>query len=166
MELNIYIFFVAALIPLAIGAVWYNPKVLGNAWMASTGLKEEDLEGGNMLKIFGLAYVLSVLVAFGLYGMVVHQQGFMSLMVSEPGFGEAGSEVQKGIDAFLANYGDKHRSFGHGLFHGILNVILFIIPVIGTVALFERRSFKYVAIHAGYWIISVGLMGGVIAQFV
>ncbi|HRN41812.1 MAG TPA: DUF1761 family protein [Vicingus sp.] len=31
--------------------------------------------------------------------------------------------------------------------------------------MFERKGFKYIAINSGYWIITLGLMGGVICQF-
>jgi hypothetical protein len=35
--------FVAALAGYALGAIWYLPKVLGNAWMAAVGKKPEEL---------------------------------------------------------------------------------------------------------------------------
>jgi len=31
--------------------------------------------------------------------------------------------------------------------------------------MFERRGFKYIAIHGGYWMLTLGLMGGIICQF-
>ena len=37
--------------------------------------------------------------------------------------------------------------------------------VIGINALFERKGFKYIAINAGYWILCLGLMGGVLCAF-
>jgi len=43
--------------------------------------------------------------------------------------------------------------------------ILFALPILATNAMFERKSFKYIAINAGYWIITIGLMGGVISQW-
>jgi hypothetical protein len=39
------------------------------------------------------------------------------------------------------------------------------LPVITVSALFEQRSWKYIAIHAGYWIVCLGLMGGLISAF-
>jgi hypothetical protein len=40
-----------------------------------------------------------------------------------------------------------------------------VLPLIGINSLFERKSFKYIFIHTGYWIISLALMGGVLCQF-
>ena len=68
MHFHYYIPFLAALIPMVIGFVWYNPKVFGNAWMTATGMTEEKAKGANMIMIFSLSYVFSVLVAFGLIG--------------------------------------------------------------------------------------------------
>ncbi len=163
--MNFYIFLIAAVIPLIVGAVWYNPKVLGNAWMKSTGLTEEQLQGANMLKIFGLTYVFSLLIALSLYGVVVHQSAIDSILLNEPGFGEAGSTLDVYYQDFMAKYGRNFRTFKHGAFHGVLFALMFAMPVIGINALFERKGFKYVAIHVGYWAISLALMGGLVCQF-
>ena len=71
MPTNWYMFFIAALIPLIIGAIYYNPKVAGRAWMKTNGLKDEDLEGANMLLIFGLTYLFSLMMAFILSRIVM-----------------------------------------------------------------------------------------------
>jgi hypothetical protein len=39
---------------------------------------------------------------------------------------------------------------------------LIALPVLATNALFEQKSFKYVAINAGYWIVTLALMAGII----
>ncbi len=54
----------------------------------------------------------------------------------------------------------------HGAFHGALVGGLFMaLPVLTTNALFEQKNFKYIAINAGYWIICLGLMGGIVAAW-
>ncbi|MEL6988082.1 MAG: DUF1761 domain-containing protein [Bacteroidota bacterium] len=37
--------------------------------------------------------------------------------------------------------------------------------MIGCISLFERRGWKYVLIHAGYWLLTLTLIGGVVCQF-
>jgi hypothetical protein len=39
------------------------------------------------------------------------------------------------------------------------------LPILATNALFERKGFKYIAINAAYWIITLAVMGGIICQF-
>ena len=155
--------FVTALIPLLVGAIWYNPKVLGTAWMKASGMTEEKMKGSNMLLIFGLTYLFGLFLAAILNSLVVHQNHIYSILANEPGFGNKDSEVGIFIADFMNKYGENFRTFKHGAFHGVLSGLLLALPIIGIIALFERRSFRYIAIHTGYWIITFTLMGGLIS---
>lgn len=64
----------AALSTLVIGFAWYNPKTFGNAWMESVGLTEENIKNSNMALIFGLAFVLAMVVAYKLSGGAYHHK--------------------------------------------------------------------------------------------
>ncbi|MCB0691572.1 MAG: DUF1761 domain-containing protein [Saprospiraceae bacterium] len=68
MEINWLSIIVAALIPLLVGFVWYNPKTFGTAWMKSAGMTEESMKGANMAVIFGSTFVLGLLLAMGIGG--------------------------------------------------------------------------------------------------
>lgn len=57
---------VAALSSFLIGGIWYSPILFAKPWMADNGLSKEDLEQGRPLKIFGGAFVLSLLIAINL----------------------------------------------------------------------------------------------------
>jgi len=60
---------VAALSAFMIGALWYGP-VFGKAWQSLSGLSEDDIQKGHPAKIYGGAFVLNLVVAFGI-GMVL-----------------------------------------------------------------------------------------------
>ena len=162
MPSNFYMLFVAALIPLIVGAVYYHPKVVGGAWMKSNGFTEESLQGANMAVIFGVSYLFSVLIAFTMMGVTIHQAGAFSMMMPE--VMESGSAVQQDFNTLMATYGGNFRSFGHGALHGIIITLFFVLPIVGINGLFERRGWKYIFIHTGYWAISLILMGGLICQ--
>ncbi len=162
MTFNWYIPFVAALIPMVIGFIWYNPKVFGTAWMKASGMTEEKAKGANMPLIFGLTYLLSLLMCFILMSNTIHQLHLFSLFADSPGMGEKGSETQMIFDGLMEKYGTNFRTFKHGAFHGVLVGLFAALPIIGINALFERKGFKYIAINAGYFIVTLALMGGVI----
>jgi hypothetical protein len=166
MEGNTYFVFISALIPMIIGFIWYNPKVLGNAWMHSAGVTDEQIKTGNMLMIFGLSYVFAVVISLMLIPITIHQSGILSLFVMEPDFADLSSASHASYESIMTELGTRHRTFGHGFFHGALAAVGLIFPVIATLALFERRSWKYIFINAGYWVVSIALMGGVICMFV
>lgn len=159
-------FLLAALIPMVVGALYYSPLIAGNAWMKVNGFTEESLEGTNMVLILILCYVFALLLTFPLWQLVVHQTGMSGVLAMQEGFGVTGSEVQNYYDNFLALYGDTHRTFGHGALHGgFIGGLGIALPLIGINSLFERRGWKYIAIHVVYWMITLGLMGGVLCQF-
>ncbi|MBL7864657.1 MAG: DUF1761 domain-containing protein [Cyclobacteriaceae bacterium] len=65
-HLNIWAILVSALSTFLIGGLWYSPALFGKAWMRENGFKEEDLKGGNFVKIFGLAFILGLIAAVNL----------------------------------------------------------------------------------------------------
>jgi hypothetical protein len=75
METNYAIVFSTALIPMIIGAIWYHPAVLGKAWMAASGVTDEQLKGGNMAIIFGVSILFSIMLAMVIPMLVIHQSG-------------------------------------------------------------------------------------------
>lgn len=59
---------VAAILNMAIGALWYSPAVLGGAWMDLVGLKAEDAQKrmAGMRRAYSWAFVASFLMAYAL----------------------------------------------------------------------------------------------------
>lgn len=62
--------------------------------------------------------------------------------------------------SFTVNH-DNH-TFGHGAFHGALLAILMILPVIGTNAQYEGRSWTYILVNSGFWLVCFSIMGGIL----
>lgn len=56
---------VAALAGFLVGGIWYGP-VMGKKWMGAVGLTEEEIQGGNMGKIYGGAFAFSLLASWTL----------------------------------------------------------------------------------------------------
>jgi hypothetical protein len=163
MATNAWMYLITALIPLLIGAIYYHPKVLGTVWMKTNGFTEEDLSKGNMALIFGLVYFFGILLSALLTNLVIHQANVGSILM--PQVTDTGSQEYKDLADFMAKYGDRYRTFKHGMLHGGITTIFFILPVIAINALFERRGWKYITIHTGYWFITCMLIGGVLCQF-
>src|SRR5688500_17615412 len=65
-QLNYLAIFVAALSTFLIGGLWYSPAVFGKVWMRENGFTEESMKNSNMVKIFGLAFLLAVIAAVNL----------------------------------------------------------------------------------------------------
>jgi hypothetical protein len=164
MNINFLAVLVAAIVPMAMGFIWYNPKVLGTAWQKETGLTDDKMKGGNMAVIFGVSFVLSFLLAVSLQFAVIHQFHFSS-MLFKTSFMDPNTELGAMYKTIMDQYGSAYRTFKHGALHGTMTGILMATPIIATNALFERKSFKLIAINCGYWIISLGIMGGILSAW-
>ena len=64
--INYWAVLVAALSSFFIGGIWYSPALFGTAWMRENGLTEAQLKERNMLKVFGLAFLLALISSFNL----------------------------------------------------------------------------------------------------
>lgn len=129
----------AAVSALIVGFLWYNPKTFGSAWMKTIGMTEERASKGNMPLIFGLALIFAFILSLPLSFFVNHPAMFG---------GEASFDT-----------------FQHGMLHGASMGVFFALPLIANKALFEQLSMKYVWINAGYWIVTMAVMGGILDQF-
>ena len=46
MEFNFMAIIVAAIVPIFVGFVWYNPKIFGTAWARAAEMTEEKMKSG------------------------------------------------------------------------------------------------------------------------
>jgi len=165
--MNILAILVTALVPMVLGFIWYHPKVFGSAWMRLSGMTEEKAKEGNMAVKFGLSYLFSFMLAFVLNALVVHDsfvEGALYYITNRTMVPEPGSQAAQWLDYYRTTLAPSNHIFTHGSFHAFFLIGLFIVlPVFATNAIFERKSFKYVALNAGYWILAITLMGGIIA---
>src|SRR5688572_4446480 len=66
-SVNVLAVLLAGVLAMVVGAVYYNPKVMGNTWMKLVGLKEEDVKDSTAMRSFGIAFV-TLLVSFFFIG--------------------------------------------------------------------------------------------------
>lgn len=156
MNINFLALLLAAASTLVVGFIWYNPKVFGTIWMKESGMTEEKMEGSNLLLIFGTSFFYAFLISFMLQFLTIHQYGALGMIGGDVG------NAKPSYTAFMADYATAFRTFKHGALHGFIAGLLLILPVIGTNALYERRSFKYVLVTGGFWIVCLTVMGGII----
>ncbi len=127
---------VASASTLVVGFVWYHKSVFGTAWMKTIGKTEEDLQGGNMAVMFGVAFVMGIIVSM----FLTH-------------------DITFGDD----QAGEQFMTFQHGAFHGLLAGLMVAMPVLTVNALFEQKGWKYIAINVGYWVVSLTIVGGIVS---
>jgi Protein of unknown function (DUF1761) len=166
MQLNFIVIALSGLIPMIVGFVWYNKNVMGALWMKESGVDPSAPNTQNMLVVLGVGLLFGFMLAISLLPVSIHPMGLYSMLQHEEvALKDPNSPLSQTVSALMTQYGGHFRTFKHGAFHGVLMSVFFALPVVGMSAIFERKSWKYVAVHVGYWAICLGLMGGVICAF-
>ncbi len=158
MGLNFTAIFIASLSSILVGFVWYHPKVFGAIWLKEIGMTQEAMKKGNMIKIFSLTAIYSLMLAFAMPMLVIHQMGPLGMI----GGVEFIATAKPSYSVFMKDYGDAFRTFNHGALHGFMSGLFIALPIISINGLFELRSWRYMAIQSGYWIVIMTIMGAII----
>lgn len=59
----------AAISSFVLGGIWYGP-LFGRAWMKEVGLTEDQLKAANQAKIYGLAFLFTLVMSYNLAMML------------------------------------------------------------------------------------------------
>ncbi len=158
---------VASLIPTIIGFIWYGP-LFGKTWMSITGMTEEKMKSANMPLLFGLSFLLALILAVVINVLCVHDnmvEGALFYITNGTMEPIAGSEAASWLAYYKETLAPDNYTFSHGAFHGGMFGLMMFLPVIGNMALYEQKGWKYVAINVVYWVICATLMGGLLAAW-
>ena len=141
MHLNWLAIAIAALMPMIVGFIYYHPKAAGGAWMRANGFTLESLGTGPKPMLYGVALGLSFLLSL-----------WVAINVTGPGQDTAPD-------------GHSYATFGHGAAHAVFNTILLLLPILGTLSIFEKRGWSWVFVNLGYWVVTLALMGGILSAW-
>ncbi|HXH18185.1 MAG TPA: DUF1761 domain-containing protein, partial [Chitinophagales bacterium] len=141
----------------------------GTAWMKHAGMTEERIKSGNMVLIFGLSFLFSVMLAMAMNTIAYHDvfvKGALYYITDHTMAPDPASEAGKWLEYYMTNLSASNRTLQHGAFHGFFIAgLLIALPVLATNALFERKSFKYVLVNGGYWMLALTIMGAIVAAW-
>ncbi len=134
-SINFLAVIAATLSTFLVGWLWYGP-LFGKAWMNAVGLSEEQLQKGNMAKIFGLSFVFELIMA-------------LNLAMFLTGSPEAAAQMDAGT----------------GAFYGFLTGFGWVFFALAVNSLYEQKSWKYIFINGGYWAVAFTVMGLIIGAW-
>jgi hypothetical protein len=140
-QINWLAVIVASLMPMVIGFIYYHPKALGGIWMRANGFTLESVGTGPKPILFGAAWVLSFMLSF-----------WCTIQFLDP------HQTNIGFDGQPYNWVTAR----HGVAHGIFYSILFVLPVLGTMAIFEKRSLSWVLVNVGYWMAALAAICAIV----
>lgn len=145
-QMNFMAILVATIIPLIMGFIYYNPATLGKVWMNANGFTKDGMKPPKPA-YYLLALVLSFFLAMFLWAWTT---------------GVGGVEQSQVIDP---KDGHSFVTFQHGVVHGIIFGLTIMLPVFGTMAIFEQRKFSWAAVNWGYWTLTAIMMCGILSAW-
>jgi hypothetical protein len=117
-NLNWLAIIVAAVSAFILGGLWYSPLMFAKRWMKETGITEESTKNINMIKLFSLAFILSMIASFFLAMFIGGKAG--------AGFGAlAGFMAGLGwVFTFMGiSYLFEARTLAHFLINSIYSIV-------------------------------------------
>jgi len=156
---NILVILGAALIPFLVAYIWFHKSVFGGEkWHAMSDMSAARAATPvSPIKLL-LSILLNALISFGIYILSIHESGVFGMVGGDTALMNTGTAA-----AFLAEYGGKYHTVSHGFAHGLAATILFVLPILGYVVIFEKKSTKYFLVYLSYWYVCLTLMSIVIS---
>ena len=129
--INWWAVLVAAIVKMAIGALWYSPFAFGPRWMALTNCNEADMKA-RMPRLLVFDFIASIVMAFVLLHAVYY----------------AGA-----------------RTLATGAAVGFFNWLGFIATVTFGLTIYEKRPWALFSIANGFQLVSLLVMGAILAAW-
>lgn len=63
-EINYFAVVSAAVAAFVLGGIWYAPFLFAKPWLEASGISEEKAKQANMVKVFGVSFIWSLLGAY------------------------------------------------------------------------------------------------------
>lgn len=134
-DINYWAVLVSAIVSMVIGMIWYSPALFGNAWMRSGGMTKNMMDE---TKKNGMAW--RYIIAF------------------------IGSLLIAYVLAHFVDY-TQSVSFTEGMLTGLWTWLGFIIPTLLGSVLWEGKTWTYYLINVLYQLISLLVIGGILAAW-
>ena len=64
--INVWAVLVSTVAFWALGALWYSPLLFSKRWQKEVGFKEEEIKKTNMVMVFGLSFLVMLLMVWAL----------------------------------------------------------------------------------------------------
>lgn len=137
-EVNFLTILIAGVASMGAGFLWYGPMLFGKPWMKLMGYTKESMEKAKkeMGKTYAISFVLSLVMAYVLSHVMTLSENFFHYPMLTSGL----------MSAFWMWLG-------------------FVMPVQSTEVLFSGKKWALFGINTGYQLVSLLVMGIVIALF-
>lgn len=139
-SVNLWAVLVGGIISMVLGALWYSPAMFAKKWAMLAGITDEKMKAA-MAKGMGMAYLTAFISSLLMTYILAH-------------FVEIGLRASGQVG-----------TFGLGAQMGAWIWLGFIATSFTGMVLWEGKSWKLYFINAGYYLVSLVLIGGILGAW-
>lgn len=165
MDAKMMVLLEAALVPLAVGAIWYNPYLLGRLWGNDIGIVKEKMTTAKVALISIVSIIAGYYIAGSLSNIVIHQHGVYGMLAGNPDMKDTHSALYGIVQGLMDKYGTNYRTFKHGAFHGMFTGLKLALPILAIIGFAEGKKITWILVHAVYFTICLSIMGGIVCAY-
>ncbi len=135
-NINLIPIIIAGVVNMVLGALWYSPLVMGKLWMRSMGKTEEEIKQGFSSASMGMTYVVNTIASLVIAYVLAHIIKFASI-----------------------------NTFQQGAMVGFWVWLGFVVTTVIPGYMYESRPKMLYFIFIIYQLISIVIMGGILAMW-
>jgi prolipoprotein diacylglyceryltransferase len=135
--INYWAVLLSAIVAIVLGSLWYGP-LFGRSWMRIVGIKKPDEITPAIKRMMIKSYSITIVTSFVMAYVLAHVMYYASSVTRVTG-------VDAGVQAALWTW------------------LGFVVPATLGSVLWEDRPWKYWFITAGYYLVSLVLMGVILS---
>jgi hypothetical protein len=163
LNFNYIVVIVSTFIPVLFAKIWFSESTRSFFMLAPLNRKNDS--SNKSILFYAIIILLSLFFSISMHFQVIHQFHFKSMFLDEVGFNESQGSAFKAFEYIMDSYGDKFRTYGHGLFHGLLNAIFIVLPILFLFKIEFNFTKKALLYYWLYFALTMMIVGSIICHF-
>ena len=163
LNFNYFVVIVTTIIPILLAKIWFSESIR-SLFKLAPSTSQNDLSNKSIL-FFAILLLLSFFFSISMHYQVIHQFHFKSMFLDEVGFNESQGSAFKAFEYIMNSYGAKFRTYGHGMFHGLLSAIFIVLPILFLFKIEFNLTKKALFYYWLYFALTMMIVGSIICHF-
>lgn len=160
---NYIVVIVTTILPILLAKIWFSESTRSLFKLAPSNPKNDS--PNKSILFYPITILLSLFFSISMHFQVIHQFHFKSLFLDEVGFNESQGSAFKAFEYIMNSYGDKFRTYDHGIFHGLLNAIFIVLPILFLFKIEFNFTKKALLYYWLYFALTMMITGSIICHF-
>jgi len=163
LNFNYFVVFATSIMPILLAKIWFSEPIRSYFKLAPSSPINDS--ANKSIVLYAMMILLCFFFSISMHFQVIHQFHFKSMFLDEVGFNENQGGAFKAFEYIMNSYGGKFRSYKHGMFHGLLNAIFIVLPILFLLKIEFNFTKKTLLYYWLYFALTMMIIGSTICHF-